>query len=104
MARAQEFTNKKRRLKLLASSSTDITVISFDLMQNLSLPNMVTNPVFYSRQLWYYIFGIHDLARNDVFMYSYYEGVAKCGQNDVTSMLLHWLNKHLPQGTKPYIF
>ena len=100
LARAQEFTSKKRRLKLLASSSTDITVISFDFMQNLPLPNMVTNAVFYSRQLWYYVFGIHDLARNNVFMYSYYEGVAKRWQNDVTSMLLHWLNKHLPQGKK----
>ena len=61
---------------------------------------MVTVYCYLSGESPYYVFGIHDLARNDVFVYSYYKGVAKHGQNDVTSMLLHWLNKHLPQGTK----
>jgi hypothetical protein len=61
-------------------------------MQNLPLPHIPTNPVFFSRQLWYYIFGIHDLATNEAAMYTYHEGQAKKGANEVTFMLLHYLN------------
>ncbi|CAH1380009.1 unnamed protein product, partial [Tenebrio molitor] len=55
-------------------------------MQNLPLPHIPTNPVFFSRQLWYYI------STNEAAMYTYHEGQAKKGANEVTSMLLHYLN------------
>lgn len=65
-----------------------------DFMQNLTLPHMPSNPVFYSRQLWYHVFGIHDLATDEATMYTYYESIAKKGANDVTSILLHYINTH----------
>lgn len=37
-------------------------------MQNL--PHLRTNVIFYARQLWFYIFGIDDLAVNDVCMFT----------------------------------
>lgn len=61
-------------------------------MQNLPLPHIPSNPVFFSRQLWYYAFGIHDFETNAATMYSYHEGQARKGTNEVTSMLLHYLN------------
>src|SRR5258705_9953342 len=64
------------------------------------LPNMFTNQVFYARQLWYYIFGIHAFATNQVVMFAYNESQGKRGQSNVTSLLFHWLKKYLPSGTE----
>lgn len=61
-------------------------------MQNLPLPHIPSNLVFYSRQLWYHIFGIHNLATDEAYIYTYTEGQAKKGANDVCSMLLHFFN------------
>ncbi|XP_065218739.1 uncharacterized protein LOC135844449 [Planococcus citri] len=75
--------SKKRRSKIQA--------ISFDYMKNLPLPHIRTNIVYYTRQLWYYVFGIHDFTTDAGTMYCYHEGEAKKGCCDVTSMLFHYL-------------
>jgi hypothetical protein len=49
------------------------------------------NAVFFARQLWYCVFGIHNLANDDAAMYVYSENVARKGQNEVTPFLLHFL-------------
>ena len=40
--------------------------LSFDLMQNLPLPNLTHGTMFYSGQLWVYNFGIHNTTNGDV--------------------------------------
>lgn len=72
-----------------------VTCISFDFMQNLPLPHIQSGPVYYSRQLWYNVFGVHDLSDDSVRVYRYLEHEAKKGPNDVTSMLLDSI-KNLP--------
>jgi hypothetical protein len=81
----------KKNYKAKAQAG-EVLCFTFDFMQNLPLSHIPTNPVFFSRQLWYYIFEIHDLATNEAAMYTYHEGQAKKGANEVTSMLLHYLN------------
>lgn len=55
---------------------------------------MKTSEVFYCRQLWMYVFGIHDVRKNQAVLNSYLETEVKKGQNDVTSLLLRYLNKY----------
>lgn len=69
--------------------------ISFDFMQNLPLPHILSNPVFDSRQLWFNVFSIPDLGIDDVSMYTYLENEAEKGANEITSMLLHFLKNNL---------
>jgi hypothetical protein len=73
------------------AKSGEATVILFDFMQNLPLPHIRNNAVFFAYQLWYYVFGIHNLANDDATMYIYNDSVARKGQNEVTSFLLHFL-------------
>ncbi|KAF6208302.1 hypothetical protein GE061_016756 [Apolygus lucorum] len=88
--KAEAFYQKKRLYKQQARQGL-VTVITFDFMQNLPLPHLQTNAIFYARQLWFYVFGIHELANDDACMYTYHEGVAKRGQNEVTSFLFDYL-------------
>lgn len=90
LRKAEAFHAMKRYYREKAQRN-EVTCISFDFMQNLPLPHIPTNPVFFSRQLWYYIFGVHDLATNDASIYTYYEGQCKKGSSDVISMLFHYL-------------
>lgn len=90
LRKAEAFYSLKRKWKQEARTNK-ATVISFDFMQNLPLPHIRTNTVFYARQLWYFVFGVHDLSDDSASMYVYNEGIGKKGQNDVTSHLFHYL-------------
>lgn len=68
-----------------------INVVAFDYMQNLPCPNLTVGDVFYSRQLWVYVFGIHSACDNSATMYVYDEVNGEKGSNNVASMLLHYL-------------
>ncbi|KAJ8896344.1 hypothetical protein PR048_001688 [Dryococelus australis] len=46
---------------------------------------------FYSHQLWRIVFGVHDLGSDSVTMFTYHEGD---GNNEVTSMLLTYINNN----------
>ena len=91
LRKAEKFRQIKNHYKLEAKAGKCMA-ISFDFQQNLPLPHIKTSDVFYKSQLWYYVFGIHDLADNSASMYVYTEDVARKGANDVTSMILHYLN------------
>lgn len=93
LRKAEAFFTMKKRYQIQAKAG-EIDCISFDFMQNLPLPHIPSNPVFYSRQLWYHIFGIHNLGTDEAFIYTYTKGQAKKGANDVCSMLLHFFNNN----------
>jgi hypothetical protein len=78
-AQAQAFYDLKKHVKLHCQSSANVTAIAFNFMQNLPVPNMTTDKVFYSRQAWYYVFGIHNIGTCEVVMYTYHEGEGTCG-------------------------
>nr|XP_022906884.1 uncharacterized protein LOC111418579 [Onthophagus taurus] len=93
LRKADAFFELRRKYKAQAEAG-EIECLSFDFMQNLPMPYIPSNPVFYARQLWYYLFGIHNLGSKKVTMYTYHEGVGKKGSNDMTSMLLHYINSN----------
>jgi len=56
-----------------ANRDEDTSVLCFDYMQNLPLPNIPLQEIFYMRQLWVNVFSIHDLKINKSKMYMYHE-------------------------------
>lgn len=83
---------KEKRAYILRARQGKVNCISFDFMQNIPLPHLPTSVVYYMRQLWYYVFGVHDLGTGKVVMYRYLENEGKKGPNEVISMLLHFIN------------
>ena len=98
LKKADAFLKEKRNFIMKAKEGV-ITCISFDFMQNLPLPHIPSGPVYYSRQLWYNVFGVHDLSDDFVTIYRYLEHEANKGPNEVTSMLLDAIN-NLPDGKR----
>ncbi|KAJ8879840.1 hypothetical protein PR048_020457 [Dryococelus australis] len=75
-----EERNKKKKFRKQARAG-DIVCLSFDCMQDLPLPHLKTNAVFYSRS-------------DSVTMFTYHEGDGRKGSNEVTSMLLTYINNN----------
>lgn len=95
-ARAKKFYKKMREVEIMCTSNNHIRGICFDFMQNLPLPEVPVQDVFYLRQLWVYVFGVHDLGSSRAQMFVYHEGEAKKGANDVCSMLLQYIEETVP--------
>ena len=50
---------------------------ALDYMQNISLPKIPVQELFYLRQLMVSVFSIHDVKRNVATLYLYHEGQAR---------------------------
>ena len=88
---AQEFYTELRACTEMARESENVGCLTFDFEQNLPLPHIPINNIFYLRQLWVYVFGIHDCSSNNASMYVWPESTARRGSNEVTSCLHHYL-------------
>ncbi len=88
---AQEFYSELRTCTSMAKEDGSIACLSFDFEQNLPLPHIPTNDIFYLRQLWVYVFGIHDCATNEASMFVWPESIAHRGSNEVVSCLHQYL-------------
>ncbi|KAJ8872983.1 hypothetical protein PR048_026599 [Dryococelus australis] len=86
--------HKKEKEFRTQARAGNIVCLSFDYMQNLPLADLKTNAIFYSYQLWPNVFGIHDLGSDSVTMFAYHEGDGRKGNNEVTSMLLTYINNN----------
>lgn len=109
LAAASELTIHMRRSRKFYSSmkscsescQTDDTVcVAFDFMQNLPLPHIPVQEIFYLRQLWVHVFTIHNLQDNSSKVYMYHEGQAKKGANEVCTFILDYLTNEIKPGTK----
>jgi len=78
----------------------DLMALSFDYMQNVHLPEVPVQELFYLTQLIVNIFGIHNLKTGHAFYYIYHEGVAKKGPNEVCSFLLDYIHNYVPESVQ----
>lgn len=99
--------HKRRAKKFYASMKAasenkddDISFLCFDFMQNLPLPNIPVQEIFYMRQLWVNVFSIHDLKTNKAKIYMYHEGEANKSPDDICSMILNYINTEIPNTVK----
>ena len=93
--RAKKFYTQMQTVKDLCAQRDDVCGITFDFMQNLPLPNIPVQEMFYYRQLWVYAFEIHNLKDNTGHFYTYYEGQANKGPNEVCTFILDYISKKI---------
>jgi len=96
--RASKFFRKAKEIteKCQEVGST-IMVLQFDCMQNLPSPVVPVQEVFYFRQLWVYEFCIHNMKTAKATFYSYHEGEALKGNNEVISFLNDYIRANVPK-------
>ena len=87
LRRAENFYSSLRTNTILAKENPQIKTISFDFQQNLPLPHIPVGEVFYMRQLWVHVFGIHDCGTNQAIMNCWPEFIAGKGSSEVISCL-----------------
>lgn len=103
--RACKFYKRMQEITELCKNRDDVHAVCFDFMQNLPLPCMPVQEMFYLRKLWHYVFCIHSLGNNKSTMYTYHEGIAKKGANDVCSMLNDYIKNSVDDQVKTlYVF
>lgn len=94
--RAGKFYKKVKEIQEKCASDETVLGLSFDYMQNLPLPTLPVQEIFYYRQLWVYEFCIHNMKTGKGTFYSYHEGQALKGPNEVSSFLNHYINMYVP--------
>ena len=98
--RAKKFYNKLQEVQKLCKDDPRVAGITFDYMQNLPLPNIPVQEFFYYRQLWVYLFEIHNLTNSSGYFYTYHEGQAKKSPNEVCTFLHDYIQNHIPTEVK----
>lgn len=93
--KAEAFYSRKREAKRAAKKSNKKEAICIDFAKNISIPKISTNDVYYKRQLSMYAFNVHVLSSGQSVFYTYHEGFAKKGSNEVASFLFHFINTYL---------
>ena len=97
--RAKNFY-KLQEVQKLCKDDPQVAGITFDYMQNLPLSNIPVQEFFYYRQLWVYLFEIHNLTNSSGYFYTYHEGQAKKSPNEVCTFLHDYIQNHIPTEVK----
>nr|CAI5831974.1 unnamed protein product [Callosobruchus analis] len=69
-------------------------IICFDFEKNLPLSVTNAQDEYYVSQLWFHVFGIHNLKNNKTTMYVYTENLAHKGPNEVITCLNDYIESH----------
>ncbi|PSN53156.1 hypothetical protein C0J52_06268 [Blattella germanica] len=74
----------------------NVLSLTFDFMQNLSLPKIPVQELFYLRQLTVNVFFITNIKTNKSSLYIYHEGNGRKGSDEVCSFLNDYLKHNVP--------
>lgn len=83
-----------------SKGNEDVLGICFDFMQNLQLPQIPVQEIFYLRQLTVNVFGIHNLKTGNAVFYVYHEGLGRKGPNEVCSFILDYIEEFVPENIR----
>lgn len=88
-----------------AKLEKNVLALAFDYMQNVQLPKIPVQELFYLRQLTVSVFCITDIKAKKSSIYLYHEGEGKKGPDEVCSMLHKYLqSSNLEEITELRIF
>lgn len=90
--RAKQFHTALKNTTKLSETNENIVGLVFDFMQNIDLPKIPVQEVFYLRQLTVQVFCIYNTKTKLSHFYVYHEGKANKGSNDVTSFLMDYMS------------
>lgn len=100
LRRAKNFYSALQDITRKCVDEPDTYGICVDFMQNLPLPHIPVQEIFYYRQLWVNCFCIYDFKTKKSKIYLYHEGIAKKGGNEVSSFLYNFIQNMLPETAK----
>lgn len=104
-SKAKVFYSKLLVKGKLAVEREDTECLCFDFKQNMPFPHIATGDVFYIRQLWLFVFGIHSSKTGKCRLYTWPETQAKRGVNEVVSSLNDYITKYVDEKIRNlYIF
>lgn len=95
--RAKNFYSKLAEVKEVCQTDETSYAIVFDYMQNLPLPQTPVQEMFHLRKTWHFVFCIHSLGDGKSKFYTYHEGTAKKGPDEVCSFVLHYIDTFVPK-------
>lgn len=95
--RAKKFYTKLKSVTELSKTDPKVSGVVFDYMQNLPLPAMPVQDMFYLRKMWYYVFNAQDLQTGQSVFYNYPEGQALKGPNEVCTFLHNFIENYVPK-------
>lgn len=105
LRKSETFYSDLKTFTQLSNDDPTKEVLTFDYQQNMPLPVSSSGDVFYKIQLWLFNFCVHVGSTKKSYFYVYDETVGGKGQNEVASLLLHFVNTYLsPEVTELYIF
>jgi hypothetical protein len=85
--KAEKAYTTLKELEQEVNASPEVDMYTFDFQQNLPCPALTTSEMFYSRMLWVYNFGVHDMSTDDGIMHLWDETQARRGSSEVCSAL-----------------
>lgn len=94
--RAKKFYSSLKESEQKCQDSINTHATAIDYMQNLPLPHIPIQTIFYLRQLWVNVFCIYDLKSKKSSFYLYHEGIARKGANEVSSFVMDYINTNIP--------
>ena len=80
-------------LKEAKNEPSHTLVITFDMQKTQPLPQLTTSVVYYSRQLWVYNLGIHEVKSGKAFMCMWTEDMGRKGAKEVASSIYAYLKQ-----------
>lgn len=95
--RAKKFYNALRSAADECKQREDLGALAFDYMQNLQLPVIPVQDLFYLTQLTVSVFCVHDLTTDKAYYYVYTETTAAKSPNEVCSFLLDFIKNYVPK-------
>jgi hypothetical protein len=103
--RAKKFYTSIQEVEKLCKDKSDVMGLSFDFMQNISLPCIPVQEIFYYRQLSVFNFCIKNFKTNESRFYLYHDGIASKGPNETCSFLYDYINTEVSKDIKIlYVF
>lgn len=103
--RAKKFYASIKEVQELSKTRDDVLGLCFDYMQNISLPCISVQEMFYYRQLSLYPFCIKNLKTDESRFYLYHEGIGLKGPNETCSFLWQYIQEQVPLTIRElYIF
>ena len=93
--KAKVFYKQLKEKSAVAKKNMDTECLCFDFKQNMPYPHIATSDVFYSRQLWLFVFGIYSAKTGKSRIYTWPETKARRSVNEVVSCLDDYITKYL---------
>ncbi|XP_050314378.1 uncharacterized protein LOC126748889 [Anthonomus grandis grandis] len=98
--RSKKFNTSIQNTEKMCKENDRVLGLCFDYMQNISLPSIPVQDIFYLRQLSLFPFGIHNLKNGSAQFFLYHEGLAKKGPNETCSFLFKYIKQNVPASVK----